>query len=231
MNAVIRFAIKLTVLGTLMTLAGCLDSGEDTSLISSNEPPPNNPPPPPPPPPPSNSAPTISGVPGSSVLMGEEYAFTPSATDVDNDPLTFSVNGEPTWLDIDAVSGALTGTPQLGDVGTYPGIVVSVSDGSLSASLPQFTVDVVQNANGSVSLSWAAPTLNEDGTALTDLAGYQIHYGTSSRNYTVEIPVDLGTTTLVVDNLTPDTYYFAAKAINLAGEQSRFSGEAVRTLQ
>ena len=139
---------------------------------------------------------------------------TPSATDVDNDPLTFSVNGEPNWLDIDAVSGALTGTPQLGDVGTYPGIVVSVSDGSLSASLPQFTVDVVQNANGSVSLSWTAPTLNEDGTALTDLAGYKIHYGTSSGNYTVEIPVDLGTTTLMVDNLTPDTYYFAATAIN-----------------
>lgn len=231
MNALIQFAIKLTVLGTLIALAGCLDSGEETSLVSNNEPPTNNPPPPPPPPPPpSNSAPTISGVPSSSVLMGEEYSFTPSATDVDNDPLTFSVNGEPTWLDIDADSGALTGTPVLADVGTYPGITVSVSDGSLSASLPQFTVDVVQNANGMVSLSWTAPTLNEDGTALTDLSGYKIHYGTSSRNYTVEIPVDLGTTTLMVDNLTPDTYYFAATAINSSNVESQFSSEAIKTI-
>ena len=150
--------------------------------------------------------------------------------DVDSDPLTFSVDGEPNWLSIDSDSGALTGTPTLADVGTYPGIVISVSDGSLSASLPQFTVDVIQNANGSATLSWTAPTLNEDGTALTDLAGYKIYYGTSSGTYTVEIPVDVGTTTLVVENLTPDTYYFAGTAINSSDVESRFSDEAVKSV-
>ena len=220
MKALNQFAIRLTALAAMMTLAGCLGSGDDNSIVSNN---------PLPTPPPSNSAPTISGNPDSSVLVEEQYSFTPSASDVDpDDVLTFAVSGEPDWLTIDSGSGALTGTPTLEHVGTYPGIVVSVSDGSLSASLPQFTVDVVQNADGSVTLSWTAPTLNEDGTALTDLAGYKIYYGTSSRNYTIEIPVDLGTTTLVVDNLTPDTYYFAATAINSSDIESQFSGEAIK---
>ena len=103
--------------------------------------------------PPGNSAPTISGVPSSSVKVDEQYSFTPVATDADNDPLTFSVQGEPNWLTRDSGNGALTGTPLLADVGTYSGITVSVSDGSPSTSLPQFSVDVVQNANGSITLS------------------------------------------------------------------------------
>ena len=220
MKAFNQFAIRLTTLAVMMALAGCLSSGEDSSVVANNDPPP-------PPPPVENRAPTISGVPSSSVKIDEQYSFTPSATDVDNDPLTFSVSGEPDWLTIDADNGALTGMPVLEDVGTYPGIVVSVSDGSLSDSLPQFTVTVVQNSDGSVTLSWTAPMLNEDGTTLTDLAGYKIHYGTSSGNYTVQIPVDLGTTFLMVNNLTPDTYYFAATAINSSNIESRFSGEAI----
>jgi hypothetical protein len=199
----------------VLMLGGCLESGSDDGPGIT-------------PPIDDNRAPAISGTPNSSVLMGDPYSFLPVASDPDDDPLTFIVQGEPTWLDINSSSGALTGTPSLGDVGVHTGIVVSVNDGELSASLAQFSVTVVANADGSVTLSWTAPTLNEDGTALTDLASYKIHYGTSSRNYTVEIPVDLGTTMLVVNNLTPDTYYFAATAINLSDVESQFSGEAIR---
>lgn len=221
-NFATRIPFLFVQMGAIMILAGCLDSGADTVATD-----PAPPVPPVVPPVGGNSAPTITGSPGSSVLMDEPYSFTPSASDVDNDQLTFAVSGEPDWLTINSGNGAVTGTPTLADVGPHSGIVVSVSDGSLSASLPQFTIDVVQNADGSVTLSWAAPTLNEDGTALSDLAGYKVYYGTSSRSYTVEIPVDLGTTTLMVDNLTPDTYYFAATAINLADVESQYSIEAV----
>ena len=213
MKALNQFVIGFIALAMMSSLGGCLTK-ETTATLDSGGP--------------TNNAPTISGTPSPSVLIDKQYSFTPSASDVDNDPLTFSVSGEPTWLNIDANSGALTGTPTLANVGTYSGITVSVTDGSLSSSLPEFRVDVVQNADGSVTLSWAAPALNEDGTALTDLAGYKIYYGTSSRNYTTQIPVDLGTTTLVVDNLTPDTYFFAATAINSADVESQYSGEAVR---
>ena len=210
-----RIAYIAATLSVLLMTGGCLSG-------SSNEGPGVTPPVD------DNRAPVISGTPNSSVLMGDPYTFQPVASDPDRDPLTFSVSSAPDWLQINSVSGALTGTPSLGDVGVHTGIVVSVNDGELSASLAQFSVTVVANADGSVTLSWTAPTLNEDGTALTDLASYKIHYGTSSRNYTIEIPVDLGTTMLVVDNLTPDTYYFAATAINLSDVESRFSGEAIK---
>lgn len=225
MNPLIQFAIKLALLGTIMTLAGCLSSGDDSALVAKSDPPPLADPPPPPPPA-ANRAPTISGVPGSSVLMGEEYSFTPDAADADNDPLTFSVQGEPDWLAIDSGNGTLAGTPQLADIGSYSGIVVSVSDGSLSASLPQFSVDVVQNADGTITLSWTAPTQNEDGTALTDLDAYKIYYGTTPGNYSNQVRIDNGgLTSYVLDNLTPATYYIVATAINSGGLESAFSSE------
>jgi hypothetical protein len=44
---------------------------------------------------PDNTAPTISGTPASAVTVNTAYDFTPVASDADNDPLTFSVVGEP----------------------------------------------------------------------------------------------------------------------------------------
>jgi hypothetical protein len=209
-----QFAIRLTVLAVIVSLGGCLskDSAEAVAVPGPVDP--------------TNSPPTISGVPNSSVLMGEQYSFAPSATDADNDPLTFDVQGEPTWLTINSSDGALTGTPTLADVGTYPGIVVSVSDGSLSSSLPQFGVDVVQNADGSITLSWTAPTQNEDGSDV-DLVAYKFYYGTSPGSYSNQVRVDSpGMTMYVLENLTPATYYIVATAINRSEAESSFSNEA-----
>ena len=94
--------------------------------------------------------------------------------------------------------------------------MITVSDGQLSDSMTPFTVSVVQTGNGSVTLSWAPPTQNTDGTPLTDLAGYAFYYGTASGNYSSRIEVnDPSLSTYVIDNLTPNTYYFAAVAINI----------------
>lgn len=84
---------------------------------------------------------------------------------------------------------------------------------------------------GSAMLSWTAPTQNEDATPLTDLAGYKIYYGKASGNYTDQVRIDNpGVTTYVVDNLTPDTYYFVATAYNEAGTESAYSSEAVKDI-
>src|SRR5262245_13374653 len=50
--------------------------------------------------------------------------------------------------------------------------------------LASLTVLVLVSASmradaGSVSFSWNAPTTNEDGTPLVDLAGYRVYLGTS----------------------------------------------------
>jgi hypothetical protein len=86
-------------------------------------------------------------------------------------------------------------------------------------------------AANAVTLSWQAPTENTNGSELTDLSGYTIHYGTQSQNYTNQIQVDNpGLTTYVVDNLSPGTYYFAVSANTSGGFQSALSPEVSATV-
>jgi hypothetical protein len=77
----------------------------------------------------------------------------------------------------------------------------------------------------SISLSWAAPTENTDGTALTNLSGFDIYYGTSSAALTQKISINgVGLLTYVVENLSSGTWFFEVVAVNSAGVQSGPSG-------
>jgi Putative Ig domain len=180
---------------------------------------------------PVNTAPTISGTPPTQVVAGEAYTFTPSAGDADGDALTFSITGKPAWATFDGASGRLAGTPTDADVGTYDDIVISVSDGEATDSLPAFSISVDAIALGSVTLSWTPPTRNTDGSALTDLAGYTVSWGRQSGNYTNSADLGAGVTSFVVENLSAGTWYFAMRAYNTAGVHSDYSGEASSTVE
>jgi hypothetical protein len=84
----------------------------------------------------------ISGTPSSSVVAGSAYSFQPTATDVAGTSLTFSISNKPAWATFSASTGLLSGTPAAGAVGSYANVVVSVSDGSTSASLTAFSITV-----------------------------------------------------------------------------------------
>ena len=87
--------------------------------------------------------------------------------------------------------------------------------------MPAFAISVTQVGTKSVTLSWAAPTENSNGTPLTNLAGYHIEYGTSRTALTHKINVaSVGLTTYVISNLSSGTYYFAITAYNSSGLQS-----------
>ncbi|MEW6001773.1 MAG: PKD domain-containing protein [Nitrospirota bacterium] len=80
-----------------------------------------------------------------------------------------------------------------------------------------------------VTLFWDPPTTNEDGTPLTDLSGYKIYYGTGSGNYSNVVNVG-NVTSYTVLNLTGGvTYYFAATAYNIYGNESKYSNEVSKT--
>ncbi|MDH3431491.1 MAG: putative Ig domain-containing protein [Gammaproteobacteria bacterium] len=178
-----------------------------------------------------NSAPSIQGNPATAVMVGDNYSFTPSANDPDGDPLTFAVSNLPRWASFDTGSGRLSGQPLLGDEGVYTGIGISVTDGQTTNSLPGFSIEVTQAALGSMTLSWTPPTQNEDGTALTDLAGYKFYLGKSPGNYGSPIRVDNpGITSYVVENLLPDTYYVVATSFNTSGIESAYSNMAIKTV-
>ena len=212
---------SLIVLLTVSLLGGCLGEegsglipGNSNSDIST-----------------VNSSPSISGNPPPAVLVSQYYDFEPNASDPDGDSLTFTITNKPGWASFDTSTGRLSGQPALGDVGTVGDIMISVSDGTASRSLPAFSITVSQTALGNVTLSWVAPTQNADGSPLMDLAGYKIYYGTNSQSYDHEIRIDSpGITTYVVDNLVADTYFFAATSFNSSGIESAYSGEAVRTV-
>jgi hypothetical protein len=176
--------------------------------------------------------PSITGTPPTSITSGVDYSFLPTATDADGDSLTFSILGKPSWANFDPATGALTGTPGIGDVGTHSGIIISVSDGVYVASLPSFSVTVVAAATGSAILSWDAPTQNTDGSDLTDLAGYRVHYGTALGDYPNTIPIDNpATLDYEVDNLTEGTWFFTVTAYDTVGNESENSNVVSKTIE
>lgn len=169
----------------------------------------------------ANSAPKISGTPPTSVVAGSSYLFRPSATDADGDTLRFAISNLPAWARFDTASGQLSGTPGAADVGTYANIVISVSDGQLTASLPAFSIAVQQVSTGSVTLSWQPPDRRTDGSALTNLAGYRIRYGTTAGSYPYVVTLaNPGLTSHVIENLPAGTYYFVMTAYDSAGIES-----------
>jgi hypothetical protein len=75
---------------------------------------------------------------------------------------------------------------------------------------------------GDVTLEW-------DPNTETDLTGYKVYYGTSSRTYSTPIAAGL-LSTYTVTGLAPGTYYFAVTAFNADGMESAFSNEVSTTI-
>jgi Putative Ig domain len=115
----------------------------------------------------NNRAPTISGSPAASVQATQTYSFQPSASDPDNDTLTYSIANRPSWATFSSSTGRLSGTPTSDNVGNYSNIVVSVSDGQASASLPAFSINVTAVPNRAPTISGTPPTNATAGSAYT----------------------------------------------------------------
>jgi hypothetical protein len=122
---------------------------------------------------PVNDAPTISGQPGTVISDGSSYQFSPSALDIDGDNLIFSIANRPSWASFNAASGSLTGIPARTDAGITSGILISVSDGTVTASLIAFNIEVaidsvapVVSAPSNITL----PALNASGIPINDAA-------------------------------------------------------------
>ena len=89
-----------------------------------------------------NKPPTIAGHPATSVVAGSPYSFTPAASDPGGHALTFSIQNPPSWASFSSPSGTLSGTPTAANAGTYGNILISVSNGTQSASLAPFSIKV-----------------------------------------------------------------------------------------
>jgi hypothetical protein len=110
---------------------------------------------------PADRPPTITGAPAATATVGIPYRFLPVGADADGDTLTYSIQGKPSWTTFSTTTGQLTGTPTTASIGTSARITITVSDGTATASLPSFTIQVSAPAN-------RAPTIT--GTPRTTIA-------------------------------------------------------------
>jgi hypothetical protein len=195
---------------------------------------------------------TIEGVgsPPTSVDVERWYGFQSWATDTDGRAVSYSIKNKPSWATFDTTYGHLYGIPPTSAAGTYANIVISASDGISQASLPAFSIVVVgqggstsgggsggtttpppSSGQGSATVSWQPPTTNTNGSAINNLAGYTIYYGTSASSYSTVKVANPGLTSYTISNLAPGAYSFAVVAYNSAGESSQYSSVATKTIK
>lgn len=161
----------------------------------------------------------------TTIATGATQQFTATGTYSDNSTqtLTASVTWGSSNTGVATVSNA-SGSNGLGTAVTTGSTTISAASGSISGSALLSVVD------RSATLSWDAPTTNTDGTALTDLKGYKLYYGSASGSYGASIDVR-NVTSYTINNLAPGTYYFAVTAYNTAGTESGYSNEAGKVIQ
>jgi hypothetical protein len=168
---------------------------------------------------------SIGGTPTPLVAQGTQFRFRPEISGASAGAvLSFSVANLPGWAVFDPGNGEIMGTPEPADAGTYADIVVSVFDGDRSASMQAFAIEVVATASASARLSWTAPTENADGTALTDLAGFKVYWGSAVDELSFSAPIDNPSVSMfLIENLTAAQWFFAVTAIDSAGNESALS--------
>lgn len=176
---------------------------------------------------------TISGTPAATVAVGGHYSFQPAAKDTVKSRIKFDIYNKPDWAQFDGTTGHLSGTPNRYQVGTYKNITIRLTDWYGFVTTVPFSITVVKASApppppppprvtyGNVTLDWTPPTENTDGSVLSDLAGYNVSYGTSPSSLTQHVKVsNAGVASLVIDNLTPGTWYFSVTSYNTSGVES-----------
>jgi hypothetical protein len=139
-------------------------------------------------------APYFTGSPpASTVAVGQTYAFAPKATDTDGSRLTFSITNKPSWIAFDTATGAMTGTPTT--KGVTSGIIVSVTDGTFTKSLPAFTLTVKEGTAPAA----AAPVANKAPT-LTGAPVLSAPYGKAYRFAPIAGDAEGNTLTFSIQN-------------------------------
>lgn len=180
----------------------------------------------------TSNPPVITGSPAVSAQAGQPYSFRASATDPDGNPLKFSIQNKPGWATFDTSTGTLYGTPGDANVGNYTNILIGVSDGTATSSLPAFSITVALPVTRTATLNWTPPTQNMDGSPITNLAGYKVMYGSSPGQYSQALSVPVATiTSVAIEALEAgSTWYFTVKAVNTSGVESDFSNEVSKLL-
>ncbi len=118
-----------------------------------------------------NNPPSIHGNVKKDIKQDHYYAFTPYASDIDEDNLVFTITNKPEWCVFDSRTGSLTGQPVNTDVGITKNIVISVFDNKGGkTSLQSFDLEVI-NVNDSPIISGTPLSITYFGESYTNAGG------------------------------------------------------------
>jgi hypothetical protein len=141
-------------------------------------------------------APTITLLTSRSTPVIDEYfSFVAHASRVDGKAVDVSVENVPPWATSwTYYDGQLTwvlvyGTPSAHDLGVYLPVRIIASNGT-AATLKSVDMPVAVATGSSWTLTWPAPTQNEDGSPLVDLRGF--HYYVWPPDATSPVVTDVG---------------------------------------
>jgi hypothetical protein len=114
---------------------------------------------------------------------------------------------------------------------TIFGAVLLAACNDHSASSSSMAEPAAPAAANTLTLFWQAPTVNDNGSPLMNLAGYKIYYGTVPESLSKVIDVaNPSLTSYVVENLATGTYYFAIASYNTLGVQSELTSPVEGTM-
>ncbi len=76
-----------------------------------------------------------------------------------------------------------------------------------------------------MNLAWDPPSMNKNGSALIDLAGFKLYYGLFSKNYSEYVDAGNSNGVEVKGLITGTVYCFAVTAYDTSGNESDYSDE------
>jgi hypothetical protein len=86
-------------------------------------------------------------------------------------------------------------------------------------------------STGAFSLSWTAPVSRTDGSplALSEIAGYRVHYGKSQGNYTNHVNITNGSLqSATLTGIPVGTYYVVMSTYDDSGIESSYSAPVIK---
>jgi hypothetical protein len=175
--------------------------------------------------------PSIVNPGAKSTIVGQSVSVQITASDPENDVLTYSASGLPSGLSINSSTGRITGAPTT--VGTRT-VAVTVSDGLATASTSfAFTVladtiapttpgtPAATTQNGKPYLTWSASTDN------VGVTGYIIYRSSTASVPGTEAGRSATTSFRDTDAQRSRIYYYAVEAYDAAGNRSGRSAVTV----
>jgi hypothetical protein len=178
----------------------------------------------------TNAPPVINTTPTLTATKNILYNYTIAATDLNNDPLTYSATTLPTWLNFNTTSKLLSGTPSINDIGNHT-VTLQVSDGTENTT----QTFVIQVTASEVLKNLLTNGSFESNTAWDLWAGTRSVNCAKTGSYGVSLTANEAGIEQKVTGLKPLTRYAVSAYVNTGGSNvglgtKKFGGPTYETI-